>query len=136
MPVAVWSDQYETGIEVIDAQHRSLFEAINRLADAFRAGWAEAGARESLAFLDRYSREHFDTEEEFMRVVGYPGLKVHRMEHTVLLTKVQNLLVKMDEGFLISADVATFAADWLAHHIHEADMGYVRYTREKLAKLA
>ncbi len=135
MPVIIWSEQYETGIAEIDTQHRNLFEAINRLADCFKAGQAELGAREALAFLNEYTQEHFDTEEEFMRVVGYPMSSFHRVEHTELLTKVQNLIVKMDEGFLITADVATFAADWLTHHINEADMGYVKFVRDKLSRL-
>lgn len=135
MPVAVWSEKFETGIEEIDNQHKNLFVVINRLAGCFKAGRAEDEAREALGFLSEYTKEHFDTEEEFMRVVGYPSLTSHRVEHSVLLTKVQNLLVKMDEGFLISADVATFAADWLAHHINESDMGYVQFTREKLSRL-
>jgi hemerythrin len=131
--MAVWSEEFETGIEAIDAQHKQLFEAINHLGDCFRTGQSEAAARKSLAFLHEYTLEHFDTEEEFMRVVGYPTLTSHRIEHSVLLTKVQNLILKMDEGFLISADVATFAADWLAHHINESDMGYVKFVREKLS---
>lgn len=135
MSIADWSEKFETGIEEIDAQHKHLFEVINRLAECFKAGMAEAGARESLAFLNEYTKEHFYAEEEFMRVVGYPKLEAHQIEHTELLTKVQNLIVKMDEGFLITADVATFVADWLAHHINEVDMGYVQYIQEKTAHL-
>jgi hemerythrin len=135
MPVAVWSENYETGIEEIDAQHKHLFEAINRLADCFKEGRAGLGVREALDFLDVYTREHFDTEEEFMRVVNYPLFSFHQTEHTELLVKVQNFRVKMDEGFLITADVATFAADWLAHHINESDMGYVQFFKGKKTHL-
>jgi len=88
-----------------------------------------------LDFLNEYTEAHFHTEEEFMRVLGYPMLSFHQVEHTALLTKVQNLRVKMDEGFMITADVASFMADWLAHHINGADMAYVHYLKEKLAHL-
>ncbi len=135
MPIADWSEKFETGIEEIDDQHKRLFEVINRLSECFKAGESQAGAREILVFLNDYTKEHFFAEEEFMRVVGYPKLDVHQLEHTELLTKVQNLIVKMDEGFLITADVATFVADWLAHHINEVDMGYVQFLQEKTAHL-
>lgn len=135
MPVAVWDEKFATGIEEIDFQHKRLFEMINHLAEAFKEGAAGEVAKESLAFLNEYTKEHFDTEEEFMRVVGYPMLPLHRIEHNELLTKVQNLRVKMDEGFLITADVATFVADWLAHHIHEDDMGYVLFLRDRTSHL-
>ncbi len=118
MSIADWNESFETGIEEIDAQHKHLFEVINRLAACFKAGRAETGARESLDFLNEYTKEHFYAEEEFMRVLGY-----------------QNLIVKMDEGFLITADVATFVADWLAHHINEVDMGYVQFIQERTAHL-
>lgn len=136
MPVAVWSDQYETGIPELDAQHKRLFEAINHLADCFKEGQSSTGAREALVFLDEYTKDHFYTEEEFMRVVNYPGIEAHRKEHTDLLMKVQNLMLKMDEGYMITADVATFVADWLAHHINEVDMGYVLFTHDKLSRLS
>ena len=63
MTLAVWSDRYETGIPEIDAQHRRLFQAINRMEAAYQAGTEEAEAQESLAFLARYTLEHFETEE-------------------------------------------------------------------------
>ena len=135
MPVAVWSDTYVTGIEDIDAQHKGLFEAINHLADCFHTGRAAEGALEALDFLAEYTKEHFETEEEFMRVMAYPRLSLHESEHTVLLTKVLNLQVKLDEGFLITADVASFVADWLAHHINESDMDYVRFFQARTAHL-
>lgn len=135
MSVADWSEKFETGIEEIDAQHKHLFEAINRMAECCKAGKAGDGARESLAFLNEYTKEHFYAEEEFMRVLGYPKLEAHQIEHTELLTKVQNLMLKMDEGFLITADVATFVADWLAHHINEVDMGYVQFIQKRTARL-
>ena len=37
------------------------------------------------------------------------------------------LQVKHDNGFMVSADMATLLAEWLAHHIEEADMGYVAF---------
>ena len=46
MSIADWNESFETGIEEIDAQHKHLFEVINRLAACFKAGRAETGARE------------------------------------------------------------------------------------------
>ncbi len=140
MPLAQWKDEYATGIELIDAQHQRLFEAINRMEDAFKAGTQEDEARESLVFLARYTKEHFDTEEAFMREIGYPLLAFHQQDHAELVAKVELLQQKVDEDLTIplhmadfAAHMANFAADWLAHHINEADMGYVQFAREKPA---
>lgn len=129
MTVVEWDPRLETGIDVIDAQHRKLFEAINDLADSFKSGQALDKSRASLAFLAQYSVEHFQTEERFMRSMNYPDLASHRVEHVRLVSKLQTLQVKQDKGYLVTADVAIFVADWLSHHIQEADMGYVRFTK-------
>lgn len=129
MAVVAWDPGLETGLDVIDAQHRTLFEAVNALADAFKSGRASDKARESLDFLAKYSIEHFQTEERFMRFMDYPDLAAHRIEHGRLVSKLQLLQVKQGKGYLVTAEVAMFVADWLKHHIQEADMGYVRFTR-------
>jgi hemerythrin-like metal-binding protein len=138
MTLAVWSEKYATGIGLIDAQHRRLFQAINRMEEAYRAGTEEAEAQESLAFLARYTLEHFETEEALMQEIGYPMLEFHRKEHAGLMTRILEMKTKLDEGFLtplhgadFAAHMANFAADWLAHHINEADMGYVQFVKER-----
>ncbi len=67
MAIANWNSRYETGIKVIDDQHRSLFGAVNRRAASFRAGTAGPQARASLDFLGQYAGEPFVAEERYMR---------------------------------------------------------------------
>lgn len=132
MTVSTWDPSLETGIDVIDAQHRALFEAIQSLAASFRTGEAAHKTKDSLSFLARYTVEHFQTEERFMRAMGYPDYDRHRIEHGLLVSQLQQLQVKQGKGYLVTAEVATFVADWLAHHIHEQDMGYVQFARERV----
>jgi hemerythrin len=136
--LAVWSERYATGIVAIDAQHRRLFQAINRMESAYQAGTEESEAQESLAFLAKYTLEHFETEEALMRELGYPMLEFHQKEHADLMARILEMKAKLDEGFLVplhgadfAANMANFAADWLAHHINEADMGYVQFAKEQ-----
>lgn len=132
MTIAAWDPSLETGIDVIDAQHRTLFDAIQSLATSFRTGDSAHRTKESLAFLARYTVEHFQTEERFMRAMGYPDYDQHRIEHGHLVSQLQHLQVKEGKGYLVTAEVATFVAEWLAHHIHEQDMGYVQFARERV----
>ena len=129
MAIAVWNLGLETGIPEIDQQHRALFDAINALAEAFQAGQAPSRVGESLAFLNRYTREHFDTEEAFMVGSGYPQLAAHQAEHAQLMARLGELEARHGRGFLVTADVALFLAEWLTHHINEVDMGYVTFRR-------
>jgi len=133
MAIAVWSSRFETGIAIIDAQHKSLFDAVNKLADSFKAGTSKAQVKDSLDFLVKYTLEHFQTEERVMKEMNYPKLTSHIAEHTQLIDKAKGLQVKLAEGKPVTMEVSTFLADWLKHHINEVDMGYVEFKRS-LAK--
>lgn len=134
MAIADWNHRFETGIASIDAQHKTLFDMLNKLADSFRVGTSKEQTRESLDFLLKYIVEHFETEEAFMRDMGYPALTSHMTAHAQLRSKVQNLRDKQAEGEPVVVDVTVFLADWLKHHIHEVDMGYVEFVKAKNRK--
>jgi len=134
MPIAIWSGRFETGIELVDAQHKSLFAAVNKLADAFQEGKASVQAEESLEFLVGYTLEHFQTEERFMRAVNYPGLAEHMGEHARLLEQVRDLQMDLADGKAATMDVTIFLVDWLKVHIEESDMAYVYFMKEQQQK--
>lgn len=131
MPIAHWTSRLETGIELVDSQHRGLFEAVNKLADSFKAGNAPNQVVESLDFLVAYTVEHFQAEEGFMRDEGYPGLAEHAEEHARLMRQVRELQVKCVAGRPVTMDVTIFLADWLTTHISGSDFRYAEFVRGK-----
>ncbi len=134
MAIAIWSSRFETGIPIIDTQHKALFEAVNKLADSFKAGTSAAQVKASMDFLVKYTVEHFQTEEKYMREIDYPKLTSHMAEHAQLVAKAQGLQAKLAEGKPVTVEVTTFLADWLKHHINEVDMGYVEFLKAKNRK--
>lgn len=134
MAIAIWSSRFETGISIIDTQHKALFAAVNKLADSFKAGTSGNQVKESLAFLVKYTAEHFSTEEKYMQDMNYPKLTSHMAEHAQLIRKAQELQANLAEGKPITMNVTIFLADWLKHHINEVDMGYVDFVKEKNRK--
>jgi hemerythrin len=133
MPSITWSSQFETGIGIIDAQHQALFNAVNELADAFKAGRSGEQVKSSLDFLINYTAVHFHTEEGFMWDMDYPGLAAHVAEHAELTRKALDLRARLEEGERVSVEVALFIASWWKHHIKEADMGYVAFMKKDKA---
>lgn len=131
MPIAIWSSRFETGIAIIDQQHQALFEAVNKLADSFKNGTASAQVKASMDFLVKYTVEHFQTEEKFMKEMGYPKLTSHTAEHAQLVAKAKDLQARLAEGKPVTVEVTSFLADWLKHHINEVDMGYVEFAKAK-----
>jgi hemerythrin len=134
MVIAPWNSRFETGIDLVDAQHQSLFAAVNQLADSFKAGNAGTQVKESLDFLIGYTQEHFQTEERFMREMEYPRLAEHTGEHARLMEQVHDLQMEFEEGKPVTMDVAIFLADWLREHIHGSDLAYVRFMKEQRQK--
>ncbi len=134
MPIAIWGPRFETGIDLIDAQHKSLFEAVNALVESFQAGKAKAQVKESLDFLVGYALEHFQTEERFMRAADYPKLAEHLVEHARLLEQVRDLQMDLADGKAMTMDITIFLVDWLKVHIHESDMAYVYFLKDQHQK--
>ena len=129
MAIANWSSRFETGITVIDTQHKELFEAINAFADSFKSGTSSSQVKESLAFLLKYTIEHFETEEKLMREMCYPRLAEHAAAHAELAQESLDLATSVKNGNFVTMDVAVFVADWLLHHIYNMDMDYVAFAR-------
>jgi hemerythrin-like metal-binding protein len=129
MPVAQWNRRFETGITRIDAQHKSLFDAVNRLAASLVSEPKAEGVKESLDFLAQYTLDHFQAEEHFMHDMAYPDLDSHMAEHARLMNRVEVLQGRLAQGQTITRDVTTFYAGWLKHHICGTDMAYVRFMK-------
>lgn len=131
MPVAVWSSQLATGIADIDRQHQQLFDVVNQLDQAIRAGAATSQVPACVEFLLGYAVDHFKTEENYMQWHGYAGLTAHRAEHAKLVRRVLDLKDKVDGGEPVTEEITTFLSDWLTHHISKVDLAYVDYLKAK-----
>ena len=131
MTEAIWNSRFETGIDLIDCQHKALFEAVNRLTIAFDSQDPGPAIKESLDFLATYVLDHFETEEHFMREMTFPGLEAHRAEHARLLIRVQILQGRLAQDIPVAKDVTALLAGWLKHHICGTDMQYVAFLKAR-----
>lgn len=136
MSLVRWNDAYATGIAKIDEQHQALFKAVNDLHDAFKGGAAKAQIGKSIEFLVGYTVDHFRDEEAIMDRHGFPGLSNHRAEHHLLLEQVKEFREKFQKApdSVRPMEVARFLGEWLTHHIHQMDMQYAGYLKEKGVK--
>ena len=53
-----------TGNQLIDSEHRQLFDAINALMDACAQGAGRTKINETVQFLNSYVSKHFRDEEQ------------------------------------------------------------------------
>ena len=123
----MWKDSYLVGIELIDTQHKRLFNAIEYLKDELGQldnTHYKKHIYETTAFLKDYCHTHFNDEQKYLQLIGYKGYDEHKQKHDKLLdnvTEYRSKLVKTNfenhvvEGFL------GFLTTWLIYHIGVED---------------
>ncbi len=132
-----WDSKLETGIFVIDQEHRFLIENINLLHQISTHPQEDAAALENelTAVFDNlvhYSRTHFVVEEELMRVWSYEGLHSHKLEHDRFLQRILSLQQDMQEQEVqLGQALLNFLKEWLTQHILVVDQAMAHYLKAK-----
>jgi hemerythrin len=119
-----WQPAFETGIPVVDADHRALIDQINGLSDALREGAAKEKLAASLVFLNRYVREHFQREESIMQVARCPAHRENCAAHAALTTKLDGWVARLQTGGATTSlvlEVHRECSAWLQGHILRVD---------------
>jgi hemerythrin len=132
-PYLEWRDNWTLEVGFMDEDHRALAAMLNRLARDYgsRAGLPPYPIRRpdappllaALAELAQHTREHFQREEEVMRIDGYPDLADHKSEHDQLLAELSMLTRALrDSGRQwLDVDLLDSLKDWFLGHVLELD---------------
>lgn len=129
-----WQKDLETGIEIIDDQHRELFSRFNKLLEACKEGKGRDEMMKVLLFLNDYIRSHFSAEEELQTKFNYPGYPTHRAQHNSFIHTVEQLERQFkDEGATIALVIQTnqTMVNWLIQHIGKMDREFAEFVRPR-----
>jgi hemerythrin-like metal-binding protein len=127
-----WRPALEVGHAKIDAEHRSLVEALNRLHAAMKQGKGKDEIEKTLLFLKDYTVEHFKGEERLMMAYRYPGANTHCAAHADLIKEVGTLIANFQAGkVVLTSSVLNFLEDWLVKHIQGEDMALGAFLKTK-----
>ncbi len=119
-----WTEDLETGIQVIDEQHKRIIGYINELHDASEAGNA-AEVQEVLEGLLDYTVTHFEFEEQLQEKAGYPFLKAHQRVHEIFMKRIAAFRERANNGENIIPELLSMLRVWLSSHIKGDDRDYV-----------
>jgi hemerythrin len=123
MALLEWKDQYGTGIEAVDHEHRELIALINRLHEELMKADSKPSVEAFFGDLLKGIAAHFALEERFMREHRYNQLTEHKSDHERLLDEIRDIM----DGCLDDADEvdqATLAARldaWFSRHFQTHD---------------
>ncbi len=129
----VWDSAYDTGIEVIDQQHRKIVDYINQLHDAI-ATKNKAEIDKVFASLFDYCVSHFSFEESLMQEHGYKHIEGHRRVHNSFTNSIKRYKSDWNQGKDISRKLLNDLKIWLISHIQKEDQFYAEDIRNKLNK--
>ncbi|MBL7003072.1 MAG: bacteriohemerythrin [Gammaproteobacteria bacterium] len=126
-----WTNDLNTGIQVIDNQHKRIVEYINKLDDTKTSQDKEL-ILEVLNDLVDYTLSHFTFEESLMEEAGYPFIKGHKRVHQLFVKRIGDYVqrFKMDED--ITEDLLNTLRAWLINHIRSDDNDYVELVQKNL----
>lgn len=116
-----WVSDLDTGISIIDEQHKRLLGYINQLAgDVDRASVGRV-----LINLVDYTVSHFAFEESLQEQAGYRHIQSHKNVHERFIEHVNTFVDRHDAGEDIVDDLYVMLSTWLIDHIKREDMAYV-----------
>lgn len=119
-------DEYLTGIELIDQEHRRLFELAEETYQLSKQEFIPDKYDQIQALLDGlkdYTIMHLEHEEQYMEEIGHKKLYTQKIQHEGFRRKLDELMNEDDlNGDLedqdkVVEDILKFLTDWLVNHI-------------------
>ncbi len=122
MSTFTWSSELDTGIEIIDKQHRRIVDYIIALDDVPSGDREEVGR--VLGELVDYTLSHFTFEEDLMEESGYRFVNAHKKVHELFVRRVSGYIERFKIGEDITAELLVTLKTWLINHIKNDDNDY------------
>lgn len=125
-----WKEDMSVGEVNIDHQHEQLLEQLNKVIDSMVFGVKSKEAKEAIDFFDKYFKEHFSYEEEYMSKHNYPEIIEHKKKHQEFIDKYLIFKEKLDKGVNESnliTEIEIYLGKWWIEHIGIEDQKYHFY---------
>jgi hemerythrin-like metal-binding protein len=129
-----WRDDLETGIPLIDEQHRLIISEINGLVETVTLKKSPPDVEAVFHYLTKYATEHFQTEETYMLQYAYPKLQEHHAIHQGFMSEFDVMLraVRASYSPIIVVQVAARIRMELMKHIETVDLPMAVFLRAKV----
>jgi len=126
MPLPQWIETLSVGVPLMDLQHRTMIDMLNRLALSLDTG-TQAMIEQGMNDLIDYARFHFEAEERLMLACNYPDFAEHQAEHHQLLSDIETLRHRSGNTTTTRAEIIDILTKWAMRHIIGKDLAYRPY---------
>ena len=121
-----FKEEYKTGIDFIDEQHKVLFEIADKTYNLLKNDLSLDKYDKIVALIEElqnYTVFHFNAEEEYMKSINYKRMFTQKIEHDAFIKRIKDVdFSKIDQDqdeYIIS--ILQLLNDWLTGHIFEND---------------
>lgn len=112
-----WNDSYLLGHAGIDDTHREFVELVDALMTA-----EDDGLEEALVAFERHAEAHFEQENLWMSLDGFPARDCHVDEHDKVLASVREVKEELAAGNRqVVRELALALKDWFPGHADYMD---------------
>ncbi len=129
-----WTEDLAVGVEIIDDQHKELYQRINRLLEACTQSKGREVVGETIKFLEDYVVTHFGQEEGYMQKYNYPEYLKHKGYHAEFIKSFEELKAKFESdgpGPHIVIMTNRVVVGWLNSHIRNVDKLLGAYLKDR-----
>jgi hemerythrin-like metal-binding protein/PAS domain S-box-containing protein len=134
MAIFQWTDNFRTGLDEVDQQHRRLVDMLNELDEARTIGGDTRLVLQLLDGLADYTQYHFASEEKLMADPSFDRdeRNRHQARHQDFIKKVGDIqILARQKPEVVSDDLVDFLAHWLIEHILGTDQKMADLLLEK-----
>lgn len=135
MTYLAWQNSLNTGIQVIDDQHKRIVDMINLLHQAQTQGQGRSEVDNVLNELVDYTLSHFAFEESLLEEAGYEFTRPHKRVHAIFVTRVSEYRQRFQEGEDITEELLGLLSRWLFNHIRNDDAAYAQAVKASMNAL-
>jgi hemerythrin-like metal-binding protein len=123
MPLLYWKDEYETGIQTVDHEHRALIDVINLLGEKLDNRRGRVEIYETLGEIRTLIAAHFAMEEHIMRDLHFGEYAEHKADHDRLLQEIDQIVRDVEAGGEVDQrlNLGERVGRWFGRHFESFD---------------
>lgn len=133
MEIKCWSDNLNTGIPLIDVQHKTLIDLTTYFHSLDESELDAEKVDFIITSIETYTLYHFSTEEKFFEKCNYLNKELHIKKHSELreiLNELKNLKDTTKHCLLIG--ILHSLNFWFYNHMINDDPDYVEQLKSHL----
>ena len=123
---AKWETEFSVGNDELDRQHQIILKLCEDLAACVNdmRAVSDGEFHDIINKMSEYTREHFEDEERWLKMVGYQDMETHIEEHNQFNDEISEIALTSTMGYNDRLRLQRFVSKWWVDHILKEDRKY------------